>query len=107
MERAVRVLMGERLKKARQESGLSQADVAKLFNVRRQLVSAWECGRSMPTVDQLYVLAPTYGASLDYLVIGVPSKPVSPSVTLGKIFERPGVAQPPSASGTPEHQPES
>jgi transcriptional regulator with XRE-family HTH domain len=86
LNKEVRAAIGRRLKEARQAAGLSQADLAGEFKVRRQLISAWECGRSNPTLDQWFRLPPMYGVSLDYLVYGVVTRPVSDSAILGKIF---------------------
>jgi transcriptional regulator with XRE-family HTH domain len=86
VNKEVRAAIGRRLKEARQAAGLSQADLAGEFKVRRQLISAWECGRSNPTLDQWYRLPLMYGVSLDWLVYGVRTRPVSESPMLGKIF---------------------
>lgn len=75
-----------RLKECRRASSLSQEEVASEFCVARQLVSAWECGRSTPTLDQWFKLAPLYGVSLDYLVYGIRTMPVSSHAILDKVF---------------------
>ncbi len=38
--------LGERLRKARQEAGLTQEDLAKRLDVSRQTISSWENGIS-------------------------------------------------------------
>lgn len=76
-----------RLKESRQAARLSQMEVAKEFEVARQLVSAWECGRSTPTLDQWFQLAPLYGVSLDYLVYGIRTVPVSRAGILERVFQ--------------------
>lgn len=86
VNKEVRAAIGRRLKEARQAACLSQADLAGEFRVRRQLISAWECGRSNPTLDQWYRLPMLYGVSLDWLVYGVVTRPVSASAMLGRIF---------------------
>lgn len=60
---------GEKLKKRREEKGLSQDDVAYFFgeNFSRQVVSKWERGDGYPEVNTLLVLAAKLDISLDIL----------------------------------------
>lgn len=71
MEKDVRAEIGARLKEVRLSAGLSQADVARVLGANRQTVSAWECGRSMPSGNDWYRIGKLYGASLDYIVYGI------------------------------------
>lgn len=59
----------ETLKNRRLELGLTQDDVAALFNEEfsRQSVSKWENGKNYPEVDQLLILSVKLDISLDKL----------------------------------------
>lgn len=61
-------MLGERLKKAREDKKLSQADVAKELNISRQSISKWENDRVSPDVDNLIRLSNLYNLSLDDLI---------------------------------------
>ena len=60
---------GEKLKKRREEKGLSQNDVADFFgeNFSRQAVSKWERDDGYPEVEKLLILASRLDVSLDIL----------------------------------------
>lgn len=63
---------GEKLKKRREEKGLSQDDVAYFFgeNFSRQAVSKWERGNSMPNVTLLIPIADVLGITVTELLQG-------------------------------------
>ena len=63
--------IGRRLRDARMEMGLTQAEAATELGVDRRAVSSWECGRAMPLCAEWFKIGPLYGASLDYLVYGI------------------------------------
>lgn len=60
---------GEKLKKRREEKGMSQDDVAGFFgeNFSRQAVSKWERGDGYPEVNILLILVAKLDISLDIL----------------------------------------
>lgn len=60
--------LGERLRRLRQSSGLSQEEVARSLYITRQSVSKWENGQAEPGVDSLKALAALYGVTIDELV---------------------------------------
>ena len=62
--------IGEVLKQARSEAGLSQEDVAEKVGVSRQTVSSWENGKSYPDIASVIALSDAYGVSLDSLMKG-------------------------------------
>jgi transcriptional regulator with XRE-family HTH domain len=90
----VRREIGRRLGSARRAVGLSQQDVAESVKVRRQAVSAWERGKSMPTLAEWYELGPLYGASLDFLVYGLRTVPVGSSPSVSAILRSGGACSP-------------
>ncbi|MBR5380516.1 MAG: helix-turn-helix domain-containing protein [Clostridia bacterium] len=62
--------ISEKLKQARQESGMTQDQVAEKIMVSRVTVSHWENGKSLPDIVSLISLSDLYGISLDELVKG-------------------------------------
>ena len=62
--------ISERLKESRQNSGMTQEDVANKIMVSRVTVSHWENGKSLPDIVSLIGLSDLYGISLDELVKG-------------------------------------
>jgi transcriptional regulator with XRE-family HTH domain len=107
MIEGLRAAIGGRLKECREAAGLSQANVAQVLRCKRQTVSAWERGKAMPASREWYTLGPLYGVSLDYLVYGVRTIPVSRHAIMERVF-RPQVSQPAAAaSGTLERLPAS
>ena len=62
--------ISEILKEARQNSGMTQEDVANKIMVSRVTVSHWENGKSLPDIVSLIGLSDLYGISLDELVKG-------------------------------------
>jgi transcriptional regulator with XRE-family HTH domain len=64
----IRQGVGLRLKAERERNGLSQAQVAKHFNIGKGTVSAWETGLGDPGVYRLRELAMLYGVASDALL---------------------------------------
>ncbi len=62
--------ISERLKEARQNTGMTQEQVAEKIMVSRVTVSHWENGKSLPDIVSLISLSDLYGISLDELVKG-------------------------------------
>lgn len=60
--------LGQRLQKARKESGLSQEELAEQLGVSRQAVSKWENDSGYPEMEKMIRLSQIYQVSLDYLV---------------------------------------
>ena len=59
---------GQRLKKLRQELGVSQSYLAENIGVSVQSVSNWECDTTMPDISQIVPLAAILGVSTDFLL---------------------------------------
>lgn len=53
------------LKGLRVNKGMLQTDVAVALKVTRKTVSAWESGKSMPTVDKIDAICALFGVSYD------------------------------------------
>ncbi len=60
--------IGERIRTYRKENALSQEQLAEKLNVSRQAITKWESGKGLPDIENLLVLARTFGVSLDELV---------------------------------------
>ena len=60
--------LGERLKKYRAQTGMSQEKIAERLGVSRQAVTKWEAGQTTPSSDNLIALANLYDVSLDELI---------------------------------------
>ena len=58
----------ERLKKVRDELGISQERLAEKLNVSRQAVAKWEAGSTMPDIVNLIEISNIFQVSLDYLL---------------------------------------
>lgn len=58
----------ENLKKIRTAKGYSQHGLAAKLNVSPQTVSKWECGRGVPDIENLCLLASVLGVSLDAII---------------------------------------
>lgn len=103
MKEEVRRMIGARLRESRLSAGLSQKEVADQLGLKvRQTVGAWEGGDTMPRLDEWYELGSLYGVSLDYLVYGIRTVPVSGFGVLATVLGRAG-RQPGEPFGTPEH----
>ena len=52
----------------RSEKGISQREIAKLFDISQATYNNWENGRTQPSIEQLIALARFYEVSVDYLI---------------------------------------
>lgn len=60
--------LGEKIKKARIESGLTQEQLAGKMMVSRQAITKWEADKGIPDVSNLKLLAQLLSVSVDYLL---------------------------------------
>ena len=58
----------KRLKKVREEKGLSQAELAKVAGFQPAAISHFETGQRKPSFDNLKKLADALAVSIDYLL---------------------------------------
>ena len=65
-------MLGTRIAALRQNSGLSQAELAQRLHISTSAVGMYEQGRREPSVDTLIALSREFGVSLDYLLSGRP-----------------------------------
>ena len=62
------VTLGEKIKEARKQCGLSQEQLAEKLAVSRSAVAKWEANNGLPDVDNLKALAQLLNVSVDYLL---------------------------------------
>jgi transcriptional regulator with XRE-family HTH domain len=62
--------LGERMKAARLQRGLKQADIAAMLGCTRGAVSQFETGLNKPNIETLVTFANETGISLDWLLLG-------------------------------------
>lgn len=60
--------LGEKIRLYRKQKGLTQADLAELLHVSFQAISSWECGNTLPDIENLCRLAEIFGMSLDQML---------------------------------------
>ena len=61
-------MIGEKIKELRERNKLTQSDLAKLLNITRSSVYAWESGLSAPSTQYIAELARILKVSTDYLL---------------------------------------
>ena len=59
---------GENIKKFRQESNMSVCDVADITGVTERSVFKWQKGISVPSIDNLIVLAAIFHVTIDQII---------------------------------------
>lgn len=64
------MLIGEQLKKIREEHLLSQENLAEILDVSRQTISNWENTKSYPDIERVMRMSEIYHLSLDELLKG-------------------------------------
>lgn len=64
------MMIGEKLRDARNQKGLTQEEVADEIHVSRQTISNWENNRSYPDIISVILLSDLYQMSLDVLLKG-------------------------------------
>ena len=62
------IMIADRIKKLRQQFGLTQFDLAKKLNITRSSVNAWEMGISIPSTQYIVELAELFKVSTDYIL---------------------------------------
>ena len=76
--------LGDRIKRLRIESGMTQTDLAKALDsqgasAKRIAISRWENNASVPALWQLKCVANVFGVTIDYLVEGNENHPMNKS----------------------------
>lgn len=61
-------MIGDTIKRLREDAGFSQSTLAKKLNITRSAVNAWEMGLSAPTTQYVVDMARLFRVSSDYLL---------------------------------------
>jgi transcriptional regulator with XRE-family HTH domain len=72
--------LGERLRRRRQEAGLSLRELARRIGVSASLISQIETDKVQPSVATLYALVRELGGSFDEIMFGEPPQPAQEAV---------------------------
>lgn len=62
------MVLGEKIREARKQCGLSQEQLAEKMSVSRSAVAKWESGIGLPDVNNLKALAKLLDVSIDFLL---------------------------------------
>ncbi|AZP03974.1 helix-turn-helix domain-containing protein [Jeotgalibaca ciconiae] len=62
--------IGERIKEARKEKGMTQQELAQQLNISRSAISNWEIGRNYPDIQMIVSISNLLDVSLDQLLKG-------------------------------------
>ena len=68
MKKTRMVLVGKRIRQARELAGLTQEQLAERIGVSRTAVVRWESGETDPTIDHLIEMTTVLRVSADYLL---------------------------------------
>lgn len=60
--------IGQKLKEARKNAGLSQEQLAEKLCVSRQAITKWESDKGIPDVENLQNIGRLFGVSIDFLL---------------------------------------
>jgi len=78
-----RAAIGKRIRKLREAKGLTQADVAKALDVKRETVNQWENGTRDLKTEYTMKLADFFGETCDFVLRGVQAENVETNQKLG------------------------
>lgn len=70
--------IGDRIRDARADAGLSQRELARRLGLSPSLISQLESGQSKPSVGTLYAIVSELGVSLDSMIRGGDDSPAEP-----------------------------
>lgn len=62
--------IGANIKKCRENVGLTQNELGQKINATQKVISAWENGRSEPSIDYIISISKVCRVSLDALILG-------------------------------------
>lgn len=66
------LMFSHRLKRLREDFGLTQGELAKMLNLTQSTIAYYENGRKVPTLENAKIIAGIFNTSLDYL-FGIPN----------------------------------
>lgn len=62
------ITLGEKLKSARRNAGLTQEQMAEKLSVSRQAITKWEADKGMPDIENLKQISRLLNISIDHLI---------------------------------------
>lgn len=66
--------VGMRIREVREQSGMTQTELANRIHVSRSSVESWECGQTYPSIDNCVALSETFHLSSEYFFSPSPRK---------------------------------
>jgi transcriptional regulator with XRE-family HTH domain len=114
-------IIGGRIREQRTKLNCTQKTLAEKINVSTNTVTAWECGRKLPSIDTCMALAVIFNVTMDYLCGREKVQEATYSAALRKLVEADSLVnfiikketvkvesrkQMPNESNTPETQEE-
>lgn len=61
-------MISDKIKRLREQKGLTQTELAKMLGITRSSVNAWEMGISVPSTQYIVELATIFKVSSDFLL---------------------------------------
>lgn len=62
------LMLADRIKHLRENSSITQAELARKLSLSRSAINAWEMGLSVPTSQYVVELAKVFNVSTDYIL---------------------------------------
>ena len=81
--------LGEKIKEARKQCGLSQEQLAEKMAVSRSAVAKWEANNGLPDVNNLKALSALLNVSIDYLLDS--GEPIESAIIIDFLLTVPSV----------------
>ena len=69
--------LGERIAELREENGLTQQELAKKMNVKREMINYYENGKRQPKVKDILKMAEIFAVQTDQILLGIECKKAS------------------------------
>ncbi|MCD8048834.1 MAG: helix-turn-helix domain-containing protein [Clostridia bacterium] len=61
-------LLADKIKTLREQSGITQSELARKMGLTRSSINSWEMGLTIPSTTYIIELAKTFNVSTDYLL---------------------------------------
>ena len=81
-QRQIAAAIGSRIARQRQDSGLTQEEVAERMEIGNEAISRIERGVAAPTLARLFEFAELYGCRVDQLLLGSSDREVDQAASI-------------------------